>query len=135
MSKASKLQYDGVPIHEVMKQSSKAVTNYSLVVVKQNGWLIERRKAHSAPWTASLFFPLSRSYSAMEFYFAEERRIEQTSSEYEGLRLVFFDGAHHHDIAGIVLAPKKPSEFQRRKGWRVSHVQIWRPLAALEVRT
>lgn len=106
------------------------------ILVEPNNpcWLIERRSSAKKPWELSVAFPMRLTQSTIEFYLAEERRIESTSNEYEGLRIAFFDGIRRYDIAGIVLAPKAPTKFQRRKGRRAYRVAIWRPSDPRKVR-
>jgi hypothetical protein len=97
------------PLATKPQLEKKVVTGKGCGVMgfKSNGWLIERRKAHSAPWTQSTLFPLYLSYSAIEFFVYELARLRQrratVTKPFEGIALVMIVEGVRITIAKVAV--------------------------------
>lgn len=63
-------------------------------------WLIERKRSRKTPWVASVGFPISLTYSALEFFIYECDRIKKARGVkgFEGARLIMKLGEHRVEV-------------------------------------
>jgi hypothetical protein len=75
-------------------------------VLQQAHWRIERKISNDGPWRPSVTFQLRLTYSALEFYVSECRRITQRDraqdQPFEAMRLVFDDGISSTVVDGVL---------------------------------
>jgi hypothetical protein len=95
-------------VEAVADKYYKVVTDhFNVVVVGPNGWLIERRKAHGAPWKPSTFLPLSMSYFAIDFFIHElarlRRRRATVTKPFEGIQFIMMVDGVRIPIAKIAV--------------------------------
>ncbi len=106
------MMYGGMPIERMIARFENDypiridVLN-GVIVIEPNGWLIERQKKLRASWKASAFFPLSLTYSALEFFLHEcqrlRRRRRALTKPYEGMRLIMMVNGKCVGISAIVV--------------------------------
>lgn len=86
-------------------------------VLQQSHWRIERQSSNDGPWRSSVTFQLRMTYSALEFYVSEWRRLQGQYCDrnltmdlpFEGLRLVFVDGELSVTVDGLTVGPRSAS--------------------------
>lgn len=106
---SSGITYGGIPVDQLQDRLSQKVSidHFDIVVTEPNGWFIERRNAHDAPWMPSCFFPLSLSHSALEFFVYELARLRQrratVTKPFEGIALVMMVDGARVQIAKIAV--------------------------------
>jgi hypothetical protein len=74
-------------------------------VTYEVAWVFERKASRKKGWELSVVFPLSSTYSALEFYVAEVRRIRAQRLGFEAMRLIMVAGGKWINVAGIVAGP------------------------------
>jgi hypothetical protein len=105
----SGIAYDGIPVEQLQERLSQKVhiDHFHVVVVEPNGWLIERRKTLLSAWEASVFFPLSLTHSALEFFVYELNRLRKRkatiSKPFEGIRLVMMVDAQRVPVTSVAV--------------------------------